>query len=192
VTGVISLKAIYANLAAGIPVKVEDLAVPPLFVAGTQTVATLLEQFKRTGRHVALVTDEAGCIIGLVTLIDVMEAIVGEFPSPAERLKPEAKKRADGSWLVDGYMPLENLAPMLPVLRFPPAEKRDYATLGEFVATRLGKTPKEGETFDEQGFQFEALDMDGARVDKVLIMPLDSGSPLLKPGARAAQGDVII
>jgi putative hemolysin len=191
VTGVISLKAIYAKLAAGIPVKVQDLVVPPQFVASTQTVAALLGTFKRTGLHLALVTDASGSIIGLVTLIDVMEAIVGEFPSPAERLKPEARKRADGSWLVDGYMPLENLAPMLPALRFPPAEKRDYATLGEFVAARLGQTPKEGQMFDEQGFWFEALDMDGARVDKVLIMRLDSGSPLLKPGPRAAQGDAI-
>ena len=115
-----------------------------------------------------------------------MEAIVGEFPSPAERLKPEARKRADGSWLVDGFMPLEKLTPLLPSLRFPAAEKRDYASLGEFVAARLGRTPREGETFDEQGYRFEALDMDGVRVDKVLIMPLDSGSPLLRPGERTS------
>jgi putative hemolysin len=185
VTGVISLKAIYANLAAGIPVKVDHLVMPAMFVSGGQTVAGLLEMFKRSGRHVALVTDEAGCIIGLVTVIDVMEAIVGEFPSPSERLKPEARERTDGSWLVDGYMPLEGLSPLLPALRFPPAEKRDYATLGEFAAVRLGRAPREGETFDEQGFRFEALDMDGRRVDKVLITPLDSGSPLLQPGTLA-------
>jgi putative hemolysin len=190
VTGVISLKAIYANLAAGAPVNVKDLAVPPKFVSSRQTASGLLEMFKRTGRHVALVTDEGGSIIGLVTLIDVMEAIVGEFPSPTDRLKPEARERADGSWLVDGYMPLEQLLPMLPALRFPPAEKRDYATLGEFVAARLERTPREGETFDEQGFRFEALDLDGMRVDKILITPLDSGSPLLKPVARPAAGDV--
>jgi putative hemolysin len=192
VRGVISLKAMYANLAAGIPVKVGDLVVPATFVAGRETVASLLELFKRTGRHVALVTDEAGSIIGLVTLTDVMEAIVGEFPSPTERLKPEARKRADGSWLVDGFMSLETLPPMIPALRFPPAEKRDYATLGGFLPACLGHTPREGETFDEQGFRFEALDMDGARVDKVLIIPLDSGSSLLKPGTREGQGDVII
>ncbi len=186
VVGVVSLKSIYANLAAGIPVKVGDLLVPPAVVTGGQTVASLLESFKRTGRSVALVTDDAGRIIGLVTLIDVMEAIVGEFPSPAERLKPEARKRADGSWLVDGFMPLEKLTPLLPSLRFPAAEKRDYASLGEFVAARLGRTPREGETFDEQGYRFEALDMDGVRVDKVLIMPLDSGSPLLRPGERTS------
>jgi putative hemolysin len=183
VPGLLSLKAIYANLAAGIPVNVRDLLVPPMFVASSQTAASLLETFKRTGQHLALVTDEAGRIIGLVTPLDVMEAIVGEFPSPAERLKPEAKKRIDGSWLVDGFMSLETLEPLLARLRFPSAEKRDYATLDEFLAARLGRTPKEGETFDEQGFRFEALDLDGARVDKVLITPLDSGSPLLKPAS---------
>jgi len=190
VVGVISLKAIYANLAAGIPAKVGDLLMPPTFVSGSQTVAGLLEMFKRTGRHFALVTDDAGRIIGLVTLIDVMEAIVGEFPSPAERLKPEARKLADGSWLMDGFMPVENLSPMLAALRFKSAERRDYATLGEFVALRLGQTLKEGGTFDEQGFRFEALDMDGARVDKVLITPLDSGSPLLKTEVRAEERNV--
>lgn len=183
--GVVSLKAIYANLAAGIPANVRDLLVPPMFVPGSQTAASLLETFKRTGQHVALVTDDAGRIIGLVTLIDVMEAIVGEFPSPAERLKPQAKKRADGSWLVDGFMPLETLEPLLARVRFPPPEQRDYATLSEFAVLRFGRTPKEGETFDEQGCRFEILDLDGTRVDKVLITPLDSGSPLLKPGRPA-------
>jgi putative hemolysin len=190
VTGVISLKAIYAHLAAGIPVKVADLVVPATLVPAGQTVASLLDLFKRTGRHVALVTDEAGGVIGLVTLIDVMEAIVGEFPSPSERLKPEARQRADGSWLADGNLPLEHLAPLLPALHFPSAEKRDYATLGEFVVVRLGKTLKEGEAFDEQGFRIEALDLDGARVDKVLITPLDSGSPLVPSGARPPHDEV--
>lgn len=184
VAGVVSVKAIYANLAAGIPVNVGDLLVPPLFVRGSQSVAGLLETFKRTGRHVALVTDETGRITGLVTLIDVMEAIVGEFPSPVERLKPEARRRPDGSWLVDGFIPLEKLAPHIPALHFPPAEQRDYVTLGESVIAHLGRPPREGEQFDEQGFRFEALDMDDARVDKILITPLDSGSPLLHPAAR--------
>lgn len=184
VVGVVSLKAIYANLAAGVPVNVADLAVLPLFVPADESATGLLDKFKRNDRHVALVTDYGGRIIGLVTLIDVMEAIVGEFPSPAERLKPQAQKRADGSWLVDGFMPLETLEPLVKRLRFPPAERRDYATIGEFIAVKLGRTPKEGETFDEQGCRFEALDMDGPRVDKVLITPLDSTSPLLNSPPR--------
>jgi putative hemolysin len=183
VTGVVSLKAIYANLAAGVPVNIRDLRVPPMFVSGSQTAASLLETFKRTAQHIALVTDDAGRVIGLVTPLDVMEAIVGEFPSPAERLKPEARKRDDGSWLVDGVLSLEKFEAAVPRLRFVSAEQRDYATLGEFVAWRLGRVPKEGEQFDEQGHRIEVLDMDGPRVDKLLITPLDSGSPLLKPGA---------
>lgn len=184
VAGVVSLKAIYANLAAGIPANVRDLLVPPLFIPGTQTAASLLETFKRTGQHMALVTDDSGRIIGLVTPIDVMEAIVGEFPSPAERLQPKAQKRGDGSWLVDGFMSLEKLEPLLGRLRFPPADQRDYTSIGSFAVARMGRTPSEGETFDEQGCRFEILDMDGERVDKMLITPLDSGSLLLKPGSR--------
>jgi putative hemolysin len=184
VLGVLLLKAVYANLAAGILVKIADLLVPPVFVAGTQTAAGLLELFKRSNNHVAFVTDESGCVIGLVTVIDVMEAIVGEFPAPAERLKPEVRQRPDGSCLADGALPLEDLAVVLPALHFPPAERRDYATLADFVVARLNHPPHEGETFDEQGLRFEILDMDGDRVDKILIAPMDSHSPLLIPGAR--------
>ena len=185
VLGVVSIKAIYANLAADIPVKVRDLMVPPLFVDGAQSVTSLLEIFKRKGQHIAMVTDASGRLVGLVTLIDVMEAIVGEFPSAAERVKPQARHRSDGSWLVDGLMSLEALEPLVGRLRFPPAEQRDYATLGEFAALRASRPPREGDTFDEQGCRFEILDMDGPRVDKVLVTPLDSGSLLLRGGGRA-------
>jgi putative hemolysin len=126
-----------------------------------------------------------GRIVGLVTPLDVMEAIVGEFRSPAERLKPQAQKRGDGSWLVDGFMPLERVEQAVGQMRFPPADQRDCATLGEFAAARLGPATKEGATFDEQGCRFEILDMDEARVDKLLITPLNCGSPVLrtKPAA---------
>ena len=179
VVGVVALKSIYANLAAGIPARVGDLMVPPLFIDGTRTVATALELFKRTGQHLALVTDNTGQISGLVTVLDVMEAIVGEFPDPADRLKPQARQRPDGSWLVDGSLPLETLEPLMSRLHFPPADRLDSPTLAEYAARRLGRAPREGDTFTEQGCHFEILDLDGPRVDKVLIAPLDSGSPLL-------------
>lgn len=184
VLGVVSLKSIYANLAAGIPVKIADLLMPPVFVGGTQTASGLLELFKRSNHHVAFVTDESGSVIGLVTVIDVMEAIVGEFPAPAQRLKPEVRKRPDGSCLADGALPLEKLSEVFPAIYFPPVEKRDYSVLEDFVIAQLNHPPREGETFDEQGLRFEILDMDGDRVDKVLITPVNSGSPLLVPGAR--------
>ena len=183
VVGVVALKAIYANLAAGIPARVGDLMVPPLFIEGTRTVATALELFKRTGQHLALVTDNTGQVSGLVSVLDVMEAIVGEFPDASARLKPQARKRPDGSWLVDGSLPLETLEPLVDRLHFPHSDRRDSPTLAEYAARRLGRAPQEGDTFTEQGCHFEILDLDGPRVDKVLIAPLGSGSPLL-PSTR--------
>lgn len=187
VVGVVSLKAIYANLAAGLPVQIGDLMVPPLFIDGARTVATALDLFKRTGHHLALVTDNTGQVSGLVTVLDVMEAIVGEFPDPSARLKPQARKRPDGSWLVDGHVPLETLEPLLNGLRFSPEDRRDRPTLAEYAAHRLGREAQEGETFTEQGFHFELLDLDGPRVDKMLIAPLGSGSPLLPSPGRTRE-----
>lgn len=97
--GVVSVKAIYANLAAGAGVRLKDLTVPPLIVPETQTVLQLVETFKLSGKHIALVTDEFGSIVGLVTLNDVMEAVVGEFPSQDERgpsPQPSAGRTAPG------------------------------------------------------------------------------------------------
>ena len=112
--GVVSVKAIYANLAAGAGVNLKDLMIPPLIVPESQTVLQLVETFKQSGKHIALVTDEFGSIAGLVTLNDVMEAVVGEFPTQGERAKPEAKKRDDGSWLIDAMIDLEAVERALP------------------------------------------------------------------------------
>lgn len=170
--GTVSVKAIYANLAAGVGVKLKDLMVAPLIVPESQTVLQLVETFKQSGKHIALATDEFGSIVGLVTLNDVMEAVVGEFPSQGERAKPEAKKREDGSWLIDAMIDLEAVERALPGFKFGGAAYSEYQTLAGFVVKTLGHVPKEGETFEAQGYLFEVLDMDRHRVDKVLVLPL--------------------
>lgn len=170
--GTVSVKAIYANLAAGAGVKLKDLMVTPLIVPESQTVLQLVETFKQTGKHIALATDEFGSIVGLVTLNDVMEAVVGEFPSQGERAKPEARKRDDGSWLIDAMLDLEAVERALPGFKFGGAAYSEYQTLAGFVVKSLGHVPKEGETFEAQGYLFEVLDMDRHRVDKVLVLPL--------------------
>lgn len=170
--GTVSVKAIYANLAAGVGVKLKDLMVAPLIVPESQTVLQLVETFKQSGKHIALVTDEFGSIAGLVTLNDVMEAVVGEFPSQGERAKPEAKQRDDGSWLIDAMIDLEAVERALPGFKFGGAAYSEYQTLAGFVVKSLGHVPKEGETFEAQGYLFEVLDMDRHRVDKVLVLPL--------------------
>jgi putative hemolysin len=173
--GVVSVKAIYANLAAGAGVNLKHLMVPPLIVPESQTVLQLVETFKQSGKHIALVANEFGGIVGLVTLNDVMEAVVGEFPSQDLRAKPEAKKRDDGSWLIDAMIDLESVAKALPGFQIGHGHS-EYQTLAGFVVKQLGHVPKEGETFESQGYIFEVLDMDRHRVDKVLALPVKSAA----------------
>jgi putative hemolysin len=177
VVGVVSVKSIYANLAAGAGTNLKDLMVAPLVVPATQSVLQLVETFKKSGKHLALVADEFGGIAGLVTLNDVMEAIVGDFPSQDERAKPAIAVRPDGSWLIDAMIEIERVEQTLPGFRIEHLAGKDYQTLAGFVIKRLGHLPKEGETFQEQGYIFEILDMDRHRVDKVLVVPLKSQPP---------------
>ncbi len=167
VVGVVSVKSIYANLAAGAGVKLADLMTQPLLVPATQTVTQLLEDFKKTGRHLALVTDQAGAVVGLVTLVDVLEAIVGEIPSLEDRLRPEARRREDGSWLVDGRFDTAKLGSLLGVAGSPP----EGQSVAAFAAAQLGSALGEGASFVWHDHRFEIIDMDRQRVDKVLVTP---------------------
>jgi putative hemolysin len=171
VLGVITVKAIYANLAAGVPVRVRDLMVSPLVVPSTQNALQLLETFKRAGRHLAMVVDEFGTITGVVTMHDVLEAIVGEFPSQGERLRPAARRREDGSWLVDAMIPIDQFAAEVKDFPLDPIEAREYETFAGFVVSRLGRVPREGDCFACGAFTVEIIDMDSHRVDKVLLLP---------------------
>jgi putative hemolysin len=170
IVGVVSVKAIYANLAAGVGVNVAELMVTPLFVPTTQTVTTLLETFKRTGKHIAVAVDERDRFVGLITLVDVLEAIVGEIPTLEERLKPEARRRDDGSWLVDGRFDLAKLLQLLNggVERETSAGPKQ--TVADFVRARLGTDAPEGAVLAFEGWRFEVLDCDGERIDKLLSM----------------------
>jgi putative hemolysin len=181
----VSVKAIYANLAAGAPVRIKDLMTRPLIVPATQSVIQLLDTMKQTGKHIGLVADEFGSIVGLVTINDVMESIVGEFPTLEQRLQPEARHLEDGSWLIDAMIEMEKLERLLPGFPVSDEADRDYRTLAGFVMKRLGEVPKEGQTFEAGGYVFEVLDMDGPRVDKVLALPATGAAP--PAGSEPAQ-----
>ncbi len=169
VVGVVSVKAIYANLAAGVPVKLTDLMVKPLIVPENQPVPKLLETFRQSGMHVALATDEFGSLTGMVTLIDVMEAVLGDLPSQGERVRPDIRARPDGTWLADALVEIARVESALPGFMADTATNRDYQTLAGYIVKRLGHVPREGEVVEAQGYLFEVLDMDNHRVDKVLI-----------------------
>ena len=182
VVGVIAVKSIYANLAAGTPVHLGDLMTQPLFVPAVQSVTELLESFRQSGKHFAVVADEFGSIVGVVTLVDVLESIVGDVQSQEQRAQPEIRSRDDGTWLVDGAADIETVTEKLATLRFPRGEDRSYQTLAGFILEELGHIPTEGETFTALGWHFEIIDMDLPRIDKVLLRSTPP-SPTLEPRA---------
>jgi putative hemolysin len=117
------------------------------------------------------VIDERGHIEGLVTLTDVLEALVGEVPDENETAGEAIVRREDGSWLVDGLLPADELKERLGLSALPREEEADYQTVGGMVMDALGRVPEEGARFEWEGYSFEVMDMDGRRVDKVLVVP---------------------
>ncbi|NBR86385.1 MAG: HlyC/CorC family transporter [Verrucomicrobia bacterium] len=170
VVGVVAVKSIYANVAAGAKAAVKDLMTRPLFVLPGDTVLQVLEQFKQTGIHIALVRGQDGRLAGLVTLVDVLETIVGEIPALEDRHRPEARLRPDGAWLVDGHYDLAKLAGELNgQLRLQLISRG--TTLAQFVARQLKSPIHEGDSIVAESICFEVIDLDGQSVDKVLLTP---------------------
>jgi putative hemolysin len=170
IVGLVAVKALWAHSAIGLPATLKNLLVPPLIVPETMMANHLLEKFKQEGKHIAIVADEFGAVQGLVTLIDVFEAIVGDLPEAGQRGQPEARKGEDGSWVIDATLPIAELKTSLGIETHLPQERAaDFQTVGGFMITHFGRIPSAGEGFDWSGWRFEVASMDRRRVDKVLI-----------------------
>jgi putative hemolysin len=143
----------------------------PVFVPESTRGLKVLELFKQTVTHMALVVDEYGVIQGLVTLNDVMIEIVGDVPTADELENPQAVQREDGSWLLDGMLSVEEFFELFDLEEYLRDHQGNYQTLGGFVITHLGRIPAAADHFEWQGMRFEVMDMDGNRVDKVLVVP---------------------
>jgi putative hemolysin len=157
---------------AGETVDLETLVEPPLYVTESARGMGVVQEFRSSGVHIALVMDEYGGIEGLVTLTDLIEAIVGDLPSTEELEDPMIVQREDGSWLLDGLLDLEDFSSLLERKAVPEKDAGGAHTLGGFVMHRLGRVPKAGDHFEWNGLRFEVMDMDGKRVDKVLVESL--------------------
>ncbi|MBA2352955.1 MAG: HlyC/CorC family transporter [Burkholderiales bacterium] len=172
VLGVVHSKDLLAASLAGKPLDLAAALRPPLYVPDSVSAMELLEMFKKTRTHIALIVDEYGDLQGLVTLNDVMEAIIGDIPSgdlPEESL---AVQREDGSWLLDGMLSIEKLKELFDLDKLPYEESGNYHTVGGFVMMRLGRVPKKADYTDWSGWRFEVVDMDKNRVDQVLVASL--------------------
>ncbi len=150
--------------------------IPPIFIPESMPALKILELFKQSGVYIAMVIDEYGSIQGIVTLSDVLEAIVGDLPPLSKAAEPQAVQREDGSWLLDGMLPAEEFKEIFNLRELPEEDSGYYQTIGGFVMTHLGKIPSTGEHFEWNGLRFEVVDMDENRVDELLVVPLQKES----------------
>ncbi|MGE3176502.1 MAG: transporter associated domain-containing protein, partial [Vicinamibacterales bacterium] len=182
--GIVRTPRVLAQLIEQGRVDLAALAETALFVPETMSLMKLLEQFKRTHLPMALVVDEHGAVQGLVSLTDVISAIVGELPSePGE--DPSILRREDGSWLMDGGLDVDVAAKAIGAGALVDEEDRaHYHTLGGLAMGALGRVPRTGDVFEREGFRFEIVDMDANRVDRVLV----SAAPARAPEAGRTGG----
>lgn len=138
-------------------------------VPETMRALNVLEMFKQSRAHIALVVNEHGSTEGLITIHDILEALVGDLPSPGEKEEPHGVQREDGSWLVDGSTPVFEFKELLDIREMPGEDDGNYTTLGGFVLAQLGRMPGVGDHFEAGSKRYEVVDMDRNRVDKILV-----------------------
>lgn len=185
VLGIIHTKDMLADCLSGKGIDLLAHVRKALTIPETIPVLKSLESFKESGIHIALIIDEYGSLQGLVTLNDILESIVGDIKSHDHKDEnPTAVKREDGSWLVDGMQTVEDFKELLGIEQLPEEDADTYQTLGGFVMTQLGRIPKAGDHFKRDEVRYEVMDMDGNRVDKVLVKREE---PVTPPSSEASE-----
>jgi putative hemolysin len=169
VLGLVRAKDLLDQGLAGRRLDLKEKMTSPLFIPESAPALHLLELFKKSRPHLALVVDEYGGIQGLITLNDILESIVGDFSSQNHPEEPQAVRREDGSWLVDGMLPVDEFKELFGLERIPGEGSGHFQTLAGFMMMQMGRVPGPGEFFEWAGLRFEVADMDGKRIDKALI-----------------------
>lgn len=182
IVGVVHAKDILARKVAGDDIDFAACMEEALFVPETLTCIRMLETFKTSTLQIALVVDEYGDFQGLVTINDILEAIVGDLPSSRAEGEQMVVERAPGSWLIDGMLDINDLKELLGLRDLPDEAGRTYHTLGGMMMIHMGRVPQSAESFDWGGYCFEVVDMDGTRVDKVLVTRLPQQEGEAGPG----------
>ena len=170
VVGVVKLSTLLAMRDSNIDLVDERIGAhttPAVFVPETLTGMELLEQFRAKSTRMVFVVDEYGVVQGLVTPLDMLEAITGEL-QPGAQIDAWATQRADGSWLIDGVMPVSELKARLDIKELPDEDKGRYNTVAGLLQSVSGRLLKTADKVDCSGWQFEVVDLDGKRIDKVL------------------------
>jgi len=179
VIGIVHAGSLFEQAIRGKAINTVDIAAatrPPLFVPETISAMQLLETLKKNRAELALVIDEYGEIEGIVTLSDVLGALVGDVSVIDEHHEVDGVRRDDGSWLIDGGVSFDRFRELLETdVRFPEEASGTYHTLAGFVMTFLGHIPQMSDSFEWEGYRIEVVDMDRNRIDRLLITKLDPG-----------------
>lgn len=176
VAGVAQAKDLLVSALGSRTIDLKSAAQPPAFVPRTMTALQVLEHIKRSGSHLVLVVDEYGGIEGLLTHHDILEAIAGEMPFGQSPVQSKAVQRRDGSWLLDGMLAIEEFKEIFHLESLPGERKDAYQTLGGFVFRQMGRVPSVADRFEWKGLSFEIVDMDGKRIDKVLVSSIQKNA----------------
>lgn len=172
ILGVLRIGELLKPALEGGRLDVERHLTPPLFLPETISTTQLLESFRKERVQFGLIVDEYGDLQGLVSLTDVLTAIVGDLPEPDDTGDTDIVRREDGSWLVDGSVGVERLKAVLEIDELPAEGERGFHTVGGFAMHQLGRIPTVADHFAASGFRFEVVDMDRNRVDKLLVARL--------------------
>jgi len=165
IKGIVSIKDLYVT---DDRIKFREVMKPAMFVPENNSAYQLLEKFKQTKQHSCFIVDEYGTMQGLITLNDILEAIVGDIPQP-DMTDYEVMEREDGSFLVDAQIPFYDFLSRFDKEQWMNEGEHEFDTLAGFILHELERIPHAGDKFDWKGFQFEIMDMDGHRIDKVLV-----------------------
>jgi putative hemolysin len=190
VLGVITAKRLLKQRMKGESTPITEYLKPAVYVPELLTGMKLLEQFRESGVQMVFVVDEYGEILGLVTLQDVLEALAGEF-KPRDPEDLWAVQREDGSWLLDGLIPIPELKDRLDLKRVPEEDKGRYHTLGGMMMWLIGRLPHTSDVTKWEGWRLEVVDLDGNRIDKVLAirLPESQDESGLQESVPANEGD---
>jgi putative hemolysin len=165
IKGIISLKDLYINSDT---ILFKELMRPTLFVPDNNTAFKVMEQFKKSQQNSCFIVDEYGSVLGMITLKDILEAIIGDMPHEDEE-NYEIKKREDGTYLVDAQIPFYDFLTYFDKAEWMNEGEQEFDTLAGFILHKLHRIPDTADKLEWNGFDFEIIDMDGHRIDKVLV-----------------------
>ncbi|HUK10778.1 MAG TPA: hemolysin family protein [Stellaceae bacterium] len=171
VAGVVQVKDLLAQVLGDKPFDLRAVLRRPLFIPNTVTALRALEIFRKSGEPMGLVVDEYGAFEGMVTLHDILQSLVGDIAEPGVSSDEAIVRREDGSWLVDGMVPIDQVKDLTQLAHIPGEETGEFHTLGGFLMAQMNRIPAVADRTVVDGYLFEVMDMDGRRVDRVLIVP---------------------